>query len=138
MNPDEVLSTFWSWWKVWLTGLLVIAALVLGMWRAGWWFAGKDINRETKIIQQSNSNQTALVAQVDSQIANVYTATVQLDGVAKDSQQYADLHAQRLGFARLACSDAAQVTIHVPASQAAWITRNCSAGTLNPASPLFK
>ena len=138
ITPDEVLGTFWRWWKVWLTGLLILAVLILGGWRLHWWFAGQDVNRETKIIQQSNSNQTALVQQVDTQIANVYTATVQMDGVAKSSQQYADLHAQRLGFARLACQDADQVTIHIPASQSAWITRNCTAGVLSPASPLFK
>jgi len=138
ITPDEVLATFWRWWKVWLTAILILAALILGRWRAGWWFAGQNVNRQTQIIQNSNSNQTALVQQVDTQIGNVLTATVQMDGVAKDSQQYADLHAQRLGFARLACADAAQVTIHMPASQVAWVAANCLAGTLNPASPLYK
>ena len=138
MNQDEVIMTGLRWWKVAFLGLGLIAALILGGWRAGWWFAGQDINRATKIIQQSNSNQTALVQQLDTQIANVATATVQMDGVAKDSQQYADLHAQRLGFARLACSNAAQVTIAMPSSQVTWIHRNCLDGTLNPASPLFK
>ena len=138
IGPRDVQRFAAQWW---LTGLIVaalLAALILGGWQAGWWFQQQDVNRQTKIIQNSDSNQVTLVQQLDTQIGNVSTATVQMDGVARGSQQWEDLHAQRLGFARLACMDAGQITIHVPASQSAWVSRNCLAGNLNPASPLYR
>lgn len=137
-TPAGFYRGFWKWFGVGIFCLVLLAALIVGGWQAGWWFAGQNVNRETHIIQNSDSNQRALVADITEKIGDVETATVQMD--AASGQQYADLHAQRLGFARQACGDAAQLSSadvlgdNVPQ----WIATNCTAGTLSPSSPLFK
>jgi len=138
ITPDEVLAAFWRWWKVWLTALAIIAALIIGGWRAGWWFAGQDVNRETRLIQNSNSYQTALVSQLDSEMATVLDITTQMDGVSRASQQYADLRAERLGVAREACAAGAKIIIRLSPGEHSWLRANCALGTLSPSSPLTK
>lgn len=137
-GPSDFYRTFWKWAGAGIFCLALVAALIVGGWQAGWWFAGQNVNRETHLIQGSDSNQRALVADITEKIGDVATATVQMD--AASGQQYADLHAQRLGFARQACGDAAQLSSadvlgdNVPQ----WIAANCTAGTLSPSSPLLK
>jgi hypothetical protein len=138
VTPASVMAGFWRWFGIGVLATALIVGLLFGARQLGWIWAKQDVNRSTQIIQGSNSNQVSLVNQLDTQIGNVLTATTQLAGLPKGSQQYADIHAQRLGFARLACTDADQITITIPASQRAWIKVNCLDGTLNPASPLNK
>lgn len=138
ITPASVMSGFWRWFGVGLFALVLLSALILGGWQAGWWFSNQDVNRQTAQIQNSDSNQRALVADLLSQISNVENATVQMDGAS--GQQRADLHAQRLGFARLACADAAQISSAtvLRAGAPAWIKANCLAGTVSPGSSLEK
>jgi hypothetical protein len=90
------------------------------------------------VIQNSDSNQRSLVSDLTAKIAQVETITVQMD--AASGQQLADLHAQRLGVAGLACNDASQLSSSdvLGGGVPAWITANCLAGTVSPASSLEK
>lgn len=137
-TPTRVITTFWRWFWVGVLGLVLLGGLTLGMWQAGWWFSNHNLGRETRQIQNSDSNQRALVADITEKIGDVTTATEQMDGAS--GQQYADLHAQRLGFARQACSDAAQLSSAdvLGGGVPQWIQANCTAGTVSPASPLLK
>lgn len=119
-------------------GVLVIAGIVIGGWQAGWWFANQNINRQTHMIHNSYSFQSATQSDLVQKIADINTETVQMDGVSKSSQQYADLHAQRLGEGQLACADASQLTPDYLRGDQPWVSQNCSAGAVSPASALEK
>lgn len=138
ISPSDVMIGFWRWFWVGVLALVLLGALVLGGWQAGWWFAGHDINRQTNLIQNSDSNQRALVSDLTSKVASVEQITVQMDGAS--GLQLADLKAQRLGVANLACNDAAQLSSADVLGDGipAWVSANCLAGSVNPASALEK
>jgi hypothetical protein len=138
ITPAGVVIGFWRWFWVGVLALVLIAGIVIGGWQANWWFASHNINRQTQLIQNSDSNQRALVSDITAKIATVEQITVQMDGAS--GQQLADLHAQRLGVAGLACNDAAQLSSADVLGDGipAWIRANCLAGTVNPASALEK
>lgn len=135
-TPAKFYTGFWKWAGVGVFCLLLIASLIVGGWQAGWWFSNQNLARQTRQIQGSDSNQRALLGDLTSQVANVENATVQIDGAT--GQQQADLKAQRLGFARIACQDAEQITTPLRQGLGAWVKRNCTAGTVSPSSPLRK
>lgn len=117
-------------------GVLVIAGIVVGGWRAGWWFANQNINRETQMIHNSYSYQSATQTDLNQKIAGIEAITTQMD--AASGQQLADLHAQRLGEAQLACQDASQLTADYLRGEQPWVSQNCMAGAVSPSSPLEK
>lgn len=136
ISPRAVRRGAIRWAPTAIIGLILLGGLVLGMWQAGWWFSNHNINRQTQQIQNSDSNQRALIADITEKIGDVATATEQMDSAT--GQQYADLHAQRLGFARIACGDAAQLSASDVLGDGVpqWIRSNCTAGTVSPSSPL--
>jgi hypothetical protein len=134
-SPRSVLRASWRWSGIAAIALVLLAALIIGGWQAGWWFAGQDATRQAHLIQNGVSNQESQEAQLTANIASVLSITAQMTQAS--GQQLADLHAQRLGIAAVACQNAAQVTA-VPPDQAGWVSQNCEDGTVSPASPLEK
>jgi hypothetical protein len=126
----------WAWLVI--IGCVLAAALVVGLWQVGWIFSNANVNRQTQQIQNSDSNQRALVSDLTSQIASTEAITSQM--AAASGQQLADLHAQRLGVARIACGDAAQLSTADVLGDGVpqWIRSNCLAGTVSPGSSLEK
>ena len=119
-----------------VVAVILLGALILGGWQAGWWFSNQDVNRQTQQIQNSDSNQRSLQSDLTNQIANVENITTQM--ASATGQQLADLHAQRLGIARIACDDATQISTPLRDGLGAWVHANCLAGTVSPGSPLEK
>jgi hypothetical protein len=140
MTPGTVMSGFWRWFGVGVFALAVSAGIVLGGWKAGWWFANQNANNQAHVTQNGYSNQTTLHQQVTSNIATVRSLTSQIDSAAKDSQQAADLKAQRMAVAGTACEDASEVSSAdpLPASQQQWASANCSDGVVSPSSSLYQ
>lgn len=134
--PPGVINEGKRWVLLAILGVALVAAIIAGGWKLHWWLAQSSVNHQTRIIQGSDSNQRALVADLTDKIGDVSKITVQMDGAT--GQQLADLHAQRLGEAGEACNDAAQLSTadvlgdNVPQ----WIRTNCTAGTVSPSSPL--
>jgi hypothetical protein len=110
-----------------------LAALIIGGWQANWWFASHNATRQAHLIQSGVSNQESEEAQLTSGISSVLDITTQMSGAS--GQQLADLQAQRLGIAKVACQNASQIT-SIPAQQAGWVRQNCLDGTVNPSSSL--
>jgi hypothetical protein len=133
ITPASVMAGFWRWFGVGVLALALLAALIVGGWRAGWWFAAQNATRQNSLIQHGVSNQESQEAQMTSGISTVLNITTQMTQAS--GQELADLQAQRLGVARVACQNAAQIT-NIPAQQAGWVRQNCLDGTVNPASPL--
>ena len=116
-------------------GIALLAAIVIGGWQANWWFASHNATRQNNLIQSGVSNQESQESQLVSNIGTIGTITVQMDSVS--GQELADLHAERLGIARKACLNAAQLTA-IPPEEASWVSQNCLAGAVSPTSPLEK
>jgi hypothetical protein len=113
----------------------ILAALVLGGWRAGWWFSNRNASLGYQQVQLGASNQDTLRTQITAKLAEVETITVQ---IAADPPLNSPLKAQRAAVAGIVCSDAAGISgVALPAQQAAWIARNCTAGILSSSSPLY-
>jgi len=134
MSPGEIARTARHWIVTGVIALALIAAVTVGGWQAGWWFKAHDATRQTQVTMDGLGYQTAETDDLNAQIANVVDTTTSMIGTS--GAEYTALHAQRLGDARLACADASQITA-IPADEAGWVTANCTAGTLNPASPLL-
>ena len=137
-SPTSVMNQVRRWFLLVLAACLLLAGLIYGGWQAGWWFSNQNINRQTQQIQNSDSNQRALVSDLTNQIASTEAITSQM--AAASGQQLADLHAQRLGVARIACGDAAQLSTSdvLGGGVPQWIKSNCLAGTVSPGSLLEK
>lgn len=137
MTPAGVAFQFGRWFWVGVGALILIGALTLGGWQAGWWFASHNVNRQTYLLHHSYSYQSSEQADLSQKIGDILSETTQMAAISQGSQQYADLHAQRLGEANLACQDAAQID-SIPAAESSWVSANCLAGSVNPSSPLEK
>lgn len=137
ITPGGVMSGFWRWFGVGVFALIVLGALILGGWRAGWWFSNQNANRLNQQIQNGASNQETLRSQITDKIGVVQQITVQIaDPHNKDMA--AALKAQRATVAGIACTDAAQITgVPLRPQQAAWVASNCLDGNVNPSSPIY-
>ncbi len=138
ITPGTVMSGFWRWFGVGLFTLIILAALILTGWQAGWWFAGQNATREAHLIRNGYSNQQTLREQITQQIANIDTLTTQI-AATHDRNLISALTAQRAAVAGIACQDAAGVTGDpLPAQQAQWVTVNCAAGAVRPGSRFYQ
>lgn len=138
-TPAEVITTFWKWFWVIVGALVLLAALILGGWQAGWWFQAHNATRQAQNTQNGYANQSTLRQQVTSQLAAVYSLTTQIAESKGDQPLIAALGPQRTAIAGIVCSDAAQVTgTPLPAQQAQWVTANCTGGTVSPDSTYYQ
>jgi hypothetical protein len=136
-TPAGFIRGFWRWSGAAVLVLAAIVALILGGKQLGWWLQAQDISHQTRNTQNSDSYQRSLVSDMTAKIGTVVNITIQMASVS--GQQYADLHAQRLGVAREVCDDAARLSPQTVLGNGLpnWIATNCTAGTLSPSSPLL-
>jgi hypothetical protein len=135
VSPGSVGRAFGRWFWVGAIALVLLAALILGGWQAGWWFAAHNATRQAELIQNGYSNQSTLRAQITQQLANVGVATTQIAEAGTDAAEVAALKPQREAMAAIACSDAQQISgLPLPSQQARWVSTNCSDGTVSPGS----
>lgn len=52
-------------------GVILLGALIIGGWQAGWWFTAQNVNRTDKVTQQGYANQSALSAQVTAEFSDI-------------------------------------------------------------------
>ena len=139
MTPTEVAVAFWRWFWIGIGALVLLGALILGGWQAGWWFSAHDATRQAENTQNGYSNQVTLRQQVTSQLATVYSLTTQIAEAKGDQSLIAALKPQRMAVAGIVCSDAAQVSgTPLPSQQAEWVSANCEGGTVSPNSTYYQ
>ncbi len=137
-SPASVWRAFWRWFWVGAGVLALLAGLILGGWRAGWWFTTQNTAREAHNIRNGYSNQQSLRDQITAKLADVSTITVQIAST-KDAGIISALRAQRAAVAGIVCQDASEVTGDpLPAGQQAWAAGNCQAGSLRPGTPYYQ
>ena len=91
ITPASVMIGFWRWFWVAVLGCALLGGVIVGLWQVGWIFSNANVNRQTQQIQNSDSNQRALVSDLTAQIASTEAITSQM--AAASGQQLADLHA---------------------------------------------
>lgn len=143
VNPNHVYRETGRWFGpvVFVLAVLLVlgGGLTLACWQMGWWFASHNATRQYQMIQNGDSNQSTLRAQITTQLANVTTITTQIAAAGSDTAEVSALKAQRAAIAGIACSDAAQITgVPLPAQQAQWVSINCSDGSVSPGSSLYQ
>ena len=122
-TPTEVATAFWRWFWIGAAGLALLTGLIIGGWQLGWWFQAQNATRQAENTQNGYSNQVTLRQQVTAQPGAAVPA----------------LEAQRAAVAAIVCADAAQVTgTPLPAQQAQWAARNCTAGIVSPSSTYYQ
>lgn len=118
-----------------LAVVTVVAAIVLGGWLIGWWFARQNVNRESHILRNSYANQQTLRDQITQNIGNVLSISTQ---IVEDPSAATQLRAQRAAVVSIVCGDAAQIAGDpLQAQQAQFISANCDAGAISPTSPYY-
>jgi hypothetical protein len=142
-TPAGVIRETWRWLPAWVVVLIVVLVLGGGITWAGsafgWWLSAQDATHQAENTQNGYSNQVTLRAQVTGNFATLATIGTQIAANSSDASLVAALDTQRAATATTVCSDAAQVSgTPLPAQQAAWVTANCSDGTLSTASPDYQ
>lgn len=118
-----------------IAAVVVAAAVILGVWQAGWWFRTQDVNREAVVNRQSYGFQQSRMDELATLITDLNKINVQIAEVP-DPTQKAALRAQQFAEATQACR-AARDIIDPSSDQATWRALNCSGGGVSPSSPYY-
>lgn len=138
-TPAGAAIAFGRWFWVFACSIVLIGALIVGGWQAGWWFTAQNATRQAELTQNGYSNQMTLRQQITTQLAIVETITTQIAAAGNDTSLTTALLAQRTGIAGIVCADAAQISgSPLPAQQGQWAAANCQDGTLSPGSDLYQ
>lgn len=105
-----------------LVALLVIVAVVVGGWFAGWWLKSANTDRQAEIDRQNYGSQLAYIKKVQSSATDVATINVQIASVTPD--QKAALEAQKTAIIAQGCS-VASLIVDKPADVATFVAVNC-------------
>ena len=104
MSSAEIARAF-RWGVV---GLLLLAALIVGGWQAGWWFNTQNTNRQAHLNQSGYANQSAMRDEITRKLADVNQYTLQISNPAYASMKH-NIRESRSFAAQLVCGDAAQI-----------------------------
>jgi hypothetical protein len=142
MSDDFTPAKFWAgfgkWFGVGLFTAAVIAGLVVGGWRAGWWFSNQNATRSYQQTQNGTSNQDTLRAQITSGMTQLTAEGVQAAGAKGDPGMVGQIKVEEAAQAGQLCTDMQQVTgVALPPQQLAWYNANCSLGVLTPTSTYY-
>lgn len=141
-TPAGVTREIWRWFPTWANALIVAFILIAGLTVAGhylgWWLSAQDAAHQAQNTQNGYSNQATLREETTRDFAALTSIGVQVAAAKGDPSMVTELRTEQSATAGKVCAEAAQVSgTPLPAQQAAWVTANCTAGTLSPTSPDF-
>lgn len=110
-----------------LAALVLMTALILGGWQAGWWFKKHNLDRQNHLNRSSYGNQQTLRDEITKKLSTVTDLDSQ---IVSNPVNKAQLVAQWHAVANIVCSDAEQVTGDpLPFDQLQWVGQNCVMGS---------
>lgn len=94
-----------------LAVFILVGAITLGGWAAGWWFREQNTNRESHLYEHEYGHQSSLIEDIGEKQNTFNDINSQLlRGDAAGNPAFEkQLKTQRLGVANLICKDAAQL-----------------------------
>lgn len=107
-----------------LLGLVILAAIILGGWQAGWWFKTQDTNREAQVYSDSYGAQSSNAEALSRQITDISRIDTQVTQT-QDPDQVSMLSAQRSHEISDGCDLFNKLT-HPKPVLAAWGAQNCA------------
>lgn len=116
--------------------LALVGIVIVGGWKAGWWFQTENTNRQAQLDKQGVGYQIPLQNQIGDEIGQVLALNRSL-AVEMNNPTLVSLDASsRRGIVTRICQQAVQVNPATPlaADQAGFVAQNCYAGTIAPAS----
>jgi hypothetical protein len=116
-------------------GVILLAALFIGLWQAGWIFTQANVNRTDRVTQQGYANQSALQAQVSAGFTSI--ASEQADE-QKNPGNVAFDQPQIISQAGQICQQLPQFAPGYPVNSQwrSWGNANCADGALSATSAL--
>lgn len=132
ITPATVWTGFWRWFGIGVAGLLLLGALILIGWQAGWWFTTQNTSRTAKLIQNSQFSQSSLKTQFDGDMKALADIQAQQgQGGAIPSW----LTAQAVHAGQDACSAADQITNgSLSPTDLQWVRAHCSGPAMTAAA----
>lgn len=135
ITPGMVARTFWRWFWVGVAGLALIGGLIFAGHEFGWWLSAQNATHQAQNTQNGYANQTTIRQEVTRDFTTLTSIGVQVAAAKGDASMVTELKTEQSATADKVCAEAAQVSgTPLPAQQAAWVTANCTAGTLSPNS----
>lgn len=109
-----------------LLGLVVLAAIVLGGWQAGWWFTTQNTSRQGQVFQASYGAQTADIQQAENLASEVASIRAEIASTSIPAAEATQLQAQASAETTQACNLIAEITsLPVPAPLASFSAASC-------------
>src|ERR1039457_2255080 len=102
ITPASVMTGFWRWAGIGILALVLLSALIVGGWQAGWWVTNQDANRAAHLIRDGSTNQKPRREQITTQIANVHGLVVSIARASGDPQEITALQSQRIAVVNIA------------------------------------
>jgi hypothetical protein len=142
MSDDFTPASFWKGFGTWVgVGLflsVIAGGLIVGGWRAGWWFSNQNATRQYQQTQNGTSNQDTLRANIGTGFNKLLQEEVQVGFYKSNPSLAKTIQVEAASQANTICGWAEQVTgVPLPADQATWVTRNCTNGVLSPSSSYY-
>jgi hypothetical protein len=141
-TPAGVIRETWRWLPAWVVVLAVVLLVGGAVTWAGsafnWWLSAQTATHQAENTQNGYSNQTTLRSEATQDFTTLTSLGVQIAATKGDASMVTELKTEQAATAGKICAEAAQVSgTPLPAQQAAWVTANCTAGTLSQNSPDF-
>ena len=116
-----------------LLGLVILAALILGGWQAGWWFTTQNTSRQGQVFQASYGAQTADIQQAENLASEIASIRAEIASIRAEiastsipAAEATQLQAQATAETTQACNLIAEITsLPVPAPLASFSAASC-------------
>lgn len=105
--------------------VLIVAAILVGGWWAGWWLKENATNKSTHIFEKSYGAQSAYIEQLDQSTVEATRLDSQIRDPSTPVAERQSLAAQRTAVVQQACGVAARITSELPESEGRFVATNC-------------
>jgi len=107
-----------------LITLAMLAALIIGGWKAHWWFAQHNADNQAHVIQHGYANQSSLQTEITADISKIDDLNLEYT----NGGNYADIANTEHHLLNVICGDANMLDAPMPNDEGTFITAHCVDG----------